>query len=99
MIYQISKSSNKHLFNQIYFILINELLYILSMNFIIDLLFSNDKNIFLIFINKFIKIIRFISCNKMISIKDITHFYLYYYYNIFNLLIKFILNYDIYFIS
>ena len=69
------------------------------MNFIIDLSFSNDKNALFIFINKFIKIIQFISCNKMINIEDIIHFYLHYYYNIFNLSIKFILNYNIYFIS
>ena len=54
---------------------------------------------FLIFINKFIKIILFISCNKIISIENIIYLYFYHYYNIFNLLIKFILNYDIYFIS
>ncbi len=98
MIYQISKSSNKYPLNQIYLISINELLYILSMNFITDLSLSNDKNIFLIFTDKFIKIIQFISYNKIINIEDIIHLYFYYYYNIFDLLIKFILNYDIYFI-
>src|SRR5439155_1299393 len=89
---QISKSSNKYPLNQIYLISINELLYILSMNFITDLSLSNDKNIFLIFTDKFIKIIQFISYNKIINIEDIIHLYFYYYYNIFDLLISSYLN-------
>ena len=99
MIYQTSKSSNKFSLDQAHFISINESLYILSMNFIISLSLSNDKNALLIFIDKFIKIIQLISCNKMTSVEDVTHLYLHHYYNIFNLSIKFISNHDAHFIS
>src|SRR5438876_10755134 len=99
MIYQISKSLNEHSLDQAYLISIDESLHILSMNFIIDLSLLNDKNTFLIFIDKFIKIIRLISCNKMINVEDVTHLYLHHYYSIFDLSIKFISNHDMYFIS
>ena len=99
IIYQMSKSSNKHSLSQTHLISINELLHTRSMNYIINLSLSNDKNIFLIFTNKFIKIIQLISCNKITSIEDIIHLYFHHCYSIFNLLIKFISNYDIYFIS
>ena len=99
MIYQISKSSNKSPLDQAHFISIDESLHTLSMNFIIDLSLSNDKNALLTFTDKFTKVIQLVSCNKTTSVEDIAHLYLHHCYSIFDLSIKFISNHDTRFIS
>ena len=96
---QTSKSSNEPLLDQTHLISIDESLHTLSMNFITDLSLSDDKNALLIFTDKFIKIIRLISCNKTTSAEDTARLYLHYCYSIFDLSIKFISNHDARFIS
>ena len=48
----------------------------MSMNYIIEFLFSDDFDIILIYINQFMKIIHFYSIIIKIIMKDIIQFYL-----------------------
>ena len=69
------------------------------MNYIIELSFSNDFDIILIYINQFTKMIHFYSIIIKVTMKNITQLYFQYIFKYYKLFNNIIINHETQFIS